>query len=97
MQTVELLSGNEFKVTEEFTRDDLIQAVFERTGRRVGVKQFYKQLPYCLIPEPKNFYSSRDLEKFIFVAQVLNRVRKLEVAREKLIHDIQTNTHRYSL
>jgi hypothetical protein len=97
MKTVELLSENEFRVTEEFTRDDLIRVVFERTGRRVGVKQFYKQLPYCLIPAPKNFYSSRDLEKFIFIAQTLNRVRKLEVAREKLIHDIQTNAHRYSL
>jgi len=77
-------------VTQVFSRDEIRKIVTEATGRKVSTIQFYLWLPYCLIPESKSFYSVRDLQKILFVARMLNRVRKLESAREQLIQTIET-------
>jgi|GEM_PF-1795016 len=77
-------------VLQEMSRDELRRIVKREAGRNLSIKQFYEWLPYCLIPEPKDFYSVRDIKKFLFVARILNRVRKLNSARQKLIETIQT-------
>jgi len=76
-------------VSQALNRDEIRQLIKRETGRDLSVKQFYQWLPYCLIPKPKNFYSVRDLQKFLFVARILNRVRKLEAARQQLIQTMQ--------
>jgi len=77
-------------VLQEMSRDEVRRIVKREAGRNLSIKQFYEWLPYCLIPEPKDFYSVRDIKKFLFVARILNRVRKLNSARQKLIETIQT-------
>jgi hypothetical protein len=77
-------------IFQEISRDEMRRIVRQETRRDLSVKQFYQWLPYCLIPEPKDFYSVRDLQKFLFVARILNRVRKLNTARQQLIETIQT-------
>lgn len=77
-------------VLQEMSRDEVRRIVKREAGRNLSIKQFYEWLPYCLIPEPKDFYSVRDIKKFLFVARILNRVRNLNSARQKLIETIQT-------
>jgi len=77
-------------VIQELSRDEIRRVVRQETQRDLSIKQFYQWLPYCLIAEPKDFYSVRDLQKFLFVARILNRVRKLETARQQLINTMQT-------
>jgi hypothetical protein len=76
-------------VSQVLNRDEIRQLIKRETRRDLSVKQFYQWLPYCLIPEPKDFYSVRDLQKFLFVARILNRVRKLETAKQQLIQTMQ--------
>ncbi len=76
-------------VTQELSRDEIRRVIRQETGRDLSIKQFYQWLPYCLIPEPKDFYTVRDLQKFLFVARILNRVRKLETAKHQLILTLQ--------
>lgn len=77
-------------VLQEMSRDEVRRIVKREAGRNLSIKQFYEWLPYCLIPKPKDFYSLRDIKKFLFIARTLNRVRKLNSARQKLIETIQT-------
>jgi hypothetical protein len=77
-------------VLQEMSRDEVRRIIRREAGRNLSIKQFYEWLPYCLIPQPKDFYSVRDIKKFLFVARTLNRVRKLNSARRKLIETIQT-------
>jgi hypothetical protein len=83
-------------VSQALNRDEIRQMVRRETGRNLSIKQFYQWLPYCLIPEPKDFYSVRDLQKFLFVARILNRVRKLETAKQQLIQTIQTQPEQFN-
>jgi len=83
-------------VSQALNRDEIRQVVERQTGRALSVKQFYQWLPYCLIPEPKDFYSVRDLQKFLVVAQILNRVRKLETAKQQLIQTMQTQPENFN-
>jgi hypothetical protein len=83
-------------VSQALNRDEIRQVVSRETGRDLSIKQFYQWLPYCLIPEPKDFYSVRDLQKFLFVARMLNRVRKLETAKQQLIQTIQTQPEQFN-
>ena len=76
-------------VTQELSRDEIRRVIRQETGRDLSIKQFYQWLSYCLIPEPKDFYTVRDLQKFLFVARILNRVRKLETAKHQLILTLQ--------
>ena len=76
-------------VTQELSRDEIRRVIRQETRRDLSIKQFYQWLPYCLIPEPKDFYTVRDLQKFLFVARILNRVRKLETAKHQLILTLQ--------
>jgi hypothetical protein len=77
-------------VLQEMSRDEVRRIIKREAGRNLSIKQFYEWLPYCLIPKPKDFYSVRDIQKFLFVARILNRVRNLNSARRKLIETIQT-------
>jgi hypothetical protein len=77
-------------VIQELNRDEVRRKIRQETGKDLSIKQFYQWLPYCLIPAPKDFYTVRDLQKFLFVARILNRVRKLETARQQLIQTMQT-------
>lgn len=77
-------------VSQVLSRDEVRQLIKQKTGRALSINQFYQWLPYCLIPEPIDFYTVRDLQKFLFVARILNRVRKLETARQQLINTMQT-------
>lgn len=83
-------------VSQVFSRDEVRRLIRKETGRSLSVQQFYQWLPYCLIPEPKDFYSVRDLQKFLFVARILNRVRKLETAKQQLIQTIQTQPEQFN-
>ena len=83
-------------VSQAFNRDEIRQLIKRETRRDLSIKQFYQWLPYCLIPEPKDFYSVRDLQKFLFVARILNRVRKLETARQQLITTMQTQPEEFN-
>jgi hypothetical protein len=83
-------------VSQALNRDEIRQVVRRETGRDLSIKQFYQWLPYCLIPEPKDFYSVRDLQKFLFVARILNRVRKLETAKQQLIQTMQTQPEKFN-
>jgi hypothetical protein len=83
-------------VSQVLNRDEIRQLIKRETRRDLSVKQFYQWLPYCLIPEPKDFYSVRDLQKFLFVARILNRVRKLETARQQLIQTMQTQPEMFN-
>jgi hypothetical protein len=64
-------------------------------NRDLSVPQFYEWLPYCLIPSPKDLYTKRDVQKFLFVAHQLKRVRNLEIAKQKLIQRIETNPEEF--
>lgn len=84
----ELLSG--------YTRDDIRREVLVWTGRELSIPRFYGWLPYCF-EKPKLIYTKRTVAKFVFVGQVLNVVRSLEVARQRLKEDIDQNPWRYEL
>ena len=83
-------------VSQALNRDEIRQLIKRETRRDLSIKQFYQWLPYCLIPKPKDFYSVRDLQKFLFVARILNRVRKLETARQQLITTMQTQPEAFN-
>ena len=83
-------------VSQVLSRDEVRQLIKKETGRSLGIQQFYQWLPYCLIPEPKDFYSVRDLQKFLFVARILNRVRRLETAKRQLIQTMQTQPEKFN-
>ena len=83
-------------VTQELSRDEISRVIRQETRRDLSIKQFYQWLPYCLIPEPKDFYTVRDLQKFLFVAQILNRVRKLETAKHQLILTLQNQPEMFT-
>jgi len=83
-------------VTQELSRDEIRRVIRQETRRDLSIKQFYQWLPYCLIPEPKDFYTVRDLQKFLFVAQILNRVRKLETAKHQLILTLQNQPEMFT-
>jgi len=83
-------------VIQELSRDEIMRAVRQETQRDLSVKQFYRWLPYCLIPAPKDFYTVRDLQKFLFVARILNRVRKLETAKNQLILTMQNQPEMFT-
>jgi len=83
-------------VSQALNRDEIRQLIKRETRRDLSIKQFYQWLPYCLIPKPKDFYSVRDLQKFLFVARILNRVRKLETARQQLITTMQTQPEEFN-
>lgn len=80
--------------SNEYTRDELRLALYEHTGYRLEAKRFYPWLPYCLIRK-KALYTERDLAKLVFVAQFIQRVRSLELARDALIQDIKQNPQKY--
>lgn len=80
--------------SQGYTRDELRLALYEYTGYKLGVKQFYPWLPYCL-SRRKSLYTERDLAKFVFVSQFMRRIRNLEAARDALIEDIEKNPHKY--
>jgi hypothetical protein len=93
------LEGREMtvlSVIQELSRDEVRRVVGRETGRELSIKQFYQWLPYCLIQEPKDFYSVRELQKFLFVARILNRVRKLETARQQLINAMHTQPEQFN-
>lgn len=83
-------------VSQALNRDEIRQLIKRETGRDLSIKQFYQWLPYCLIPVPKDFYTVRDLQKFLFVARILNRVRKLETARQQLIQTMQNQPEMFT-
>jgi hypothetical protein len=83
-------------VSQVFSRNEIRRLIRKETGRALSIQQFYQWLPYCLIPEPKDFYSVRDLQKFLFVARILNRVRKLETAKQQLIQTMQTQPEQFN-
>jgi len=83
-------------VTQELSRDEIRRVIRQETRRDLSIKQFYQWLPYCLIPEPKDFYTVRDLQKFLFVACILNRVRKLETAKHQLILTLQNQPEMFT-
>ena len=83
-------------VTQELSRDEIRRVIRQETRRDLSIKQFYQWLPYCLIPEPKDFYTVRDLQKFLFVAEILNRVRKLETAKHQLILTLQNQPEMFT-
>jgi len=83
-------------VTQELSRDEIRRVIRQETRRDLSIKQFYQWLPYCLIPEPKDFYTVRDLQKFLFVARILNRVRKLETAKHQLILTLQNQPEMFT-
>ncbi|MCY7282857.1 MAG: hypothetical protein LH679_05315 [Cyanobacteria bacterium CAN_BIN43] len=83
-------------VSQVLSRDEVRQLIKQKTGRALSINQFYQWLPYCLIPEPTDFYTVRDLQKFLFVARILNRVRKLETARQQLINTMQTQPEKFN-
>ncbi|MCY7285017.1 MAG: hypothetical protein LH679_16680 [Cyanobacteria bacterium CAN_BIN43] len=83
-------------VSQVLSRDDVRQLIKTETGRSLSIQQFYQWLPYCLIPEPKDFYTVRDLQKFLFVARILNRVRKLETAKHQLILTLQNQPEMFT-
>jgi hypothetical protein len=87
---------NPLPVSQALNRDEMRQLIKRETGRALSIKQFYQWLPYCLIPTPKAFYTVRDLQKFLFVARILNRVRKLETARQQLINTMQTQPEQFN-
>lgn len=84
------------QVLQEYTRDDIRREVLIWANRDLSIPQFYEWLPYCLIPKPKPLYTKRDAAKFVFVANYLNRVRNLEIAKQKLIEDLELNPWRYT-
>jgi hypothetical protein len=81
---------------QELSRDEIRRMIRQEAKRNLSIKQFYEWLPYCLIPEPKDFYSVRDLQKFLFVARILNRVRKLETARQQLIQTMKNQPEMFT-
>lgn len=83
------------QVLEDFTRDEIRQMIYAHTGRSLSVPQFYEWLPYALIPEPKPLYTKRDARKLVFISSQLNRVRSLELAKQKLIEHMQSNPQEY--
>lgn len=83
-------------VSQVLSRDEVRQLIKKETGRSLSIQQFYQWLPYCLIPEPKDFYTIRDLQKFLFVARILNRVRKLETAQQQLILTLQNQPEMFT-
>ena len=83
-------------VSQALNRNEIRQLIKQETGRDLSIKQFYQWLPYCLIPEPKDFYTVRDLQKFLFVARILNRVRKLETAQHQLILTLQNQPEMFT-
>ena len=83
-------------ISQVLNRDEIRQLIRKETGRNVSIQQFYQWLPYCLIPEPKDFYTIRDLQKFLFVAEILNRVRKLETAKHQLILTLQNQPEMFT-
>jgi hypothetical protein len=87
---------NALSAIQELSRDEIRRVIRQETKRNLSIKQFYEWLPYCLIPEPKDFYSVRDLQKFLFVARILNRVRKLETARQQLIQTMQNQPEMFT-
>jgi len=89
MTTVEAL--------EDFSRDELRRLIWATTQRSLSTTQFYEWLPYCLIPEPKPLYTKRDAAKFLFISAQLNRVRSLELAKQKLIERLTTHPQEFDL
>lgn len=87
---------NALPVSQVLSRDEVRQLIKKETGRSLSIQQFYQWLPYCLIPEPKDFYTIRDLQKFLFVARILNRVRKLETAQQQLILTLQNQPEMFT-
>lgn len=85
------------EVLEDFTRDEIRQMVYTHTGRTLSVTQFYEWLSFCLIPGPKPLYTKRDARKILFISSQLNRVRSLELAKQKLIEHMQSNPQEYEL
>jgi len=83
-------------VSQVLNRDEVRQLIKKEAGRSLSVQQFYQWLPYCLIPEPKDFYTIRDLQKFLFVSRILNRVRKLETAKHQLILTLQNQPEMFT-
>jgi len=94
--SLEGLEMSALPVIQELSRDEIMRAVRQETQRDLSVKQFYRWLPYCLIPAPKDFYTVRDLQKFLFVARILNRVRKLETAKNQLILTMQNQPEMFT-
>lgn len=82
-------------VQTTYTLKELAYVVSKYGQRKVEPKTLYQWLPYALIPEPKLEYSERDAKKLVFLARSLNRIKSFELARKKLIQDIQTNPTKY--
>jgi hypothetical protein len=83
------------KVLEDYTRDEVRREVLIWANRDLSVPQFYEWLPYCLIPSPKDLYTKRDVQKFLFVANQLKRIRNLEIAKQKLIQRIENHPEEF--
>lgn len=85
------------QVLEDYTRDDVRREVLIWTGRELSITQFYAWLPYCLIPSPKPVYTKRDVKKFLFISTQLQRVRNLDLAKQKLIQRIEQHSEEFDL
>lgn len=80
---------------QAFTLEEICQKVYTCTYRLADPRQAYEWLEFCLIPQPKPFYTERDLKKFLFVGFYLYLERSFSAAKTQLQIDMQTHPNQY--
>lgn len=82
-------------VEDGYSRDDLRRELLIWAEKELSVPQFYEWLPFCLVKK-KPFYSRRDVQKFLFIANELKRDRSLERAKQRLIERLNNHPEEFA-
>ncbi|MBW4662312.1 MAG: hypothetical protein KME15_26970 [Drouetiella hepatica Uher 2000/2452] len=83
------------ELVKDWTYQELKQEILIWQNVELGTTQFYKWLPYALIAK-KRIYTNRDRRKLLKFAQLMQRYKRLEIAKNKLIQHIEQHPEQYS-